>query len=168
MNPLAGTVAVPVRGFTLWQVVGGVVWTQGITLAGYALGSPIPSIDRYLLPIIAFVVLLSLLSSWSRSGVPDATDPRPGRAKTPPPTIQCAPGRSAMTELSYLQAAVIGLLQGVTELFPVSSLGHSVLLPALIGGDWQHLVTESAPPPARPARTWRSSSRCTWPPRWRC
>jgi undecaprenyl-diphosphatase len=46
--------------------------------------------------------------------------------------------------LSYLQAIVIGLLQGVTELFPVSSLGHSVLLPALIGGDWQHLVTESA------------------------
>ena len=46
--------------------------------------------------------------------------------------------------LSYLQAVVIGLLQGVTELFPVSSLGHSVLVPALLGGDWQHLVTESA------------------------
>jgi undecaprenyl-diphosphatase len=46
--------------------------------------------------------------------------------------------------LTYLQAAVIGLLQGVTELFPVSSLGHSVLVPALIGGNWQHLVTESA------------------------
>jgi undecaprenyl-diphosphatase len=31
----------------------------------------------------------------------------------------------------------------VTELFPVSSLGHSVLLPALIGGSWQDLVTQS-------------------------
>lgn len=40
--------------------------------------------------------------------------------------------------LSYPEAAVIGLLQGVTELFPVSSLGHSVLLPALIGGSWGH------------------------------
>ena len=39
--------------------------------------------------------------------------------------------------LSYFQAAVIGVLQGVTELFPVSSLGHSVLVPALIGGDWK-------------------------------
>ena len=39
-----------------------------------------------------------------------------------------------MPELSYLQAVVIGVLQGVTELFPVSSLGHSVLVPALIGG----------------------------------
>ncbi|HET9050223.1 MAG TPA: undecaprenyl-diphosphate phosphatase [Candidatus Dormibacteraeota bacterium] len=49
-----------------------------------------------------------------------------------------------MPLLTYLQAMVIGLLQGVSELFPVSSLGHSVLVPALIGGDWQHLVTESS------------------------
>jgi len=46
--------------------------------------------------------------------------------------------------ISYLQAVVIGLLQGVTELFPISSLGHSVLVPALIGGTWQPLVTQSA------------------------
>jgi undecaprenyl-diphosphatase len=45
--------------------------------------------------------------------------------------------------LSYFQAAVIGLIQGVSELFPVSSLGHSVLVPALIGGSWRDLVTQS-------------------------
>jgi undecaprenyl pyrophosphate phosphatase UppP len=39
--------------------------------------------------------------------------------------------------LSYLQAIILGLFQGVTELFPVSSLGHSVLIPALIGGSWK-------------------------------
>ena len=49
-----------------------------------------------------------------------------------------------MTELSYLQAVLIGALQGVTELFPISSLGHSVLVPALLGGSWYHLVTESS------------------------
>ncbi len=38
--------------------------------------------------------------------------------------------------MTYLQAIVIGLLQGVTELFPVSSLGHGVLIPALLGGSW--------------------------------
>src|SRR5437879_1043203 len=38
--------------------------------------------------------------------------------------------------LTYPEAVVIGLLQGVTELFPVSSLGHSVLIPAIIGGRW--------------------------------
>ena len=44
--------------------------------------------------------------------------------------------------MSYLQAVVIGLLQGVTELFPVSSLGHSVLLPAWLG--WHTLVGDQA------------------------
>ena len=34
-------------------------------------------------------------------------------------------------------AAVVGLIQGVTELFPISSLGHNVLLPALVGGSWE-------------------------------
>ncbi len=48
------------------------------------------------------------------------------------------------TDLTYLQSITIGALQGVTELFPISSLGHSVLVPALIGGSWQHLVTESS------------------------
>ncbi len=48
-----------------------------------------------------------------------------------------------MTDLTYPQAAILGLLQGVTELFPVSSLGHSILVPAWLGGDWAKLVTES-------------------------
>src|SRR6201993_416194 len=38
--------------------------------------------------------------------------------------------------MTYPEAMVVGLIQGVTELFPVSSLGHNVLLPALIGGSW--------------------------------
>ncbi len=46
--------------------------------------------------------------------------------------------------LSYFQAIVIGLLQGVSELFPVSSLGHSVLVPAFIGGSWEDLVTQTS------------------------
>jgi undecaprenyl-diphosphatase len=40
------------------------------------------------------------------------------------------------SHLTYLEASVVGLIQGVTELFPVSSLGHNVLIPALIGGSW--------------------------------
>ncbi len=35
--------------------------------------------------------------------------------------------------ITYLQAIILGGLQGITELFPVSSLGHSVLLPAILG-----------------------------------
>jgi undecaprenyl-diphosphatase len=40
--------------------------------------------------------------------------------------------------LSYFQAIVLGFLQGVTELFPISSLGHTVLFPTLFG--WNSLV----------------------------
>jgi len=47
--------------------------------------------------------------------------------------------------LSYLEAIVVGALQGVSELFPVSSLGHSVLLPALVGGSWGRDLNVSAP-----------------------
>jgi membrane-associated protein len=61
LNPLAGAVRVPARTFTLWQVVGGVVWSVGVTLAGYALGSRIPNVDQYLLPIIAVIIVISLI-----------------------------------------------------------------------------------------------------------
>jgi membrane-associated protein len=60
LNPLAGIAGVPVRTFTVWQVAGGVVWSVGVTLAGYWLGSSIKNIDHYLLPIIAVIVLISL------------------------------------------------------------------------------------------------------------
>ena len=44
--------------------------------------------------------------------------------------------------LSYFQAIVMGLVQGITELFPVSSLGHGVLVPALFG--WHNLVSSQS------------------------
>ncbi len=43
--------------------------------------------------------------------------------------------------LTYTQAIILGLLQGFTELFPISSLGHSVLLPSLLSWD----LDQSAP-----------------------
>jgi undecaprenyl-diphosphatase len=50
-----------------------------------------------------------------------------------------------MSHLTYVEAIVIGACQGVTELFPVSSLGHSVLIPALVGGQWARDLDVSAP-----------------------
>ena len=44
--------------------------------------------------------------------------------------------------MTYFQAIVIGALQGISELFPVSSLGHSVLLPAFFG--WDNVVTSQS------------------------
>ncbi|MFI1741602.1 DedA family protein [Streptomyces sioyaensis] len=61
LNPMAGALGVPVRTFTVWQVAGGLVWSVGLTLAGYALGSSIPNVDRYLLPLVALIVIVSLI-----------------------------------------------------------------------------------------------------------
>jgi len=61
LNPLAGTLDVPTRTFTLWQVTGGILWSAGITLAGYVLGASIPGIDQYLLPVIAVIVIASAI-----------------------------------------------------------------------------------------------------------
>ena len=42
-----------------------------------------------------------------------------------------------MFHFTFFQAAITGLIQGITELFPISSLGHSVLVPAWLGGSWR-------------------------------
>ncbi|HEX4983206.1 MAG TPA: DedA family protein [Ilumatobacteraceae bacterium] len=58
---MAGIVRMPYRKFVGWNVAGGVLWGGGVTSAGYILGETVPSIDRYLLPIIAVIVLLSII-----------------------------------------------------------------------------------------------------------
>jgi membrane-associated protein len=80
LNPLAGVLQVPPRVFTLWQVVGGLVWSLGVTLAGYWLGTSIHNVDHYLLPIIAVIIVLSLLPLLievlrSRRAAPTASAP---------------------------------------------------------------------------------------------
>jgi membrane-associated protein len=58
---LAGVGEMRYRSFVTFNVLGGLLWAVGVTTAGYVLGDTIPSIDRYLLPIIALIVLLSVL-----------------------------------------------------------------------------------------------------------
>jgi membrane-associated protein len=60
-NPMAGALGVPRGLFTLWQVGGGLLWSLGVTAAGFGLGSAIPGVDQYLLPAIAVIVIVSLL-----------------------------------------------------------------------------------------------------------
>jgi undecaprenyl-diphosphatase len=50
-----------------------------------------------------------------------------------------------MSQLSYLEAIVMGAVQGISELFPISSLGHSIIIPALVGGQWAKDLSVSAP-----------------------
>ena len=45
-------------------------------------------------------------------------------------------------DFTYTQSIIIGLIQGATELFPISSLGHAILIPAWIGGSFSRFMTE--------------------------
>ncbi|MGH2659867.1 MAG: DedA family protein, partial [Actinomycetota bacterium] len=57
---LAGVGSMRYRTFVTFNVLGGLLWAVGVTMLGYLLGESIPDIDRYLLPIIALIVLLSV------------------------------------------------------------------------------------------------------------
>jgi membrane-associated protein len=65
LNPVAGMLEMTRGRFLLWNIVGGVLWTDGVLLAGYALAKkirdliPPEKIDTYLLPAILLIVLLS-------------------------------------------------------------------------------------------------------------
>ncbi len=67
MNPIAGVLRVPWKTFLLWNIVGGILWTDGILLLGYYLAKqilkviPADKIDVYLLPAVVVIVLISLI-----------------------------------------------------------------------------------------------------------
>ncbi len=58
---VAGVGMMRYRTFLTFNLVGGLLWAVGVTLLGYFLGSVIPNVDRYLLPIIGVIILLSIL-----------------------------------------------------------------------------------------------------------
>jgi membrane-associated protein len=67
LNPVAGVLGMPARTFFIWNVVGAILWTDGILLAGYLLAEQITNvmepeeIDKYILPVVFVIVLLSLI-----------------------------------------------------------------------------------------------------------
>jgi membrane-associated protein len=58
---VAGASSMRYRRFFVFNVTGALLWGAGVTIAGYLLGEAIPDIDRYLLPMIAFIILISIL-----------------------------------------------------------------------------------------------------------
>jgi membrane-associated protein len=61
LNPLAGVARLPLRLFTFWNIVSGLIWTIGLILLGYGLGHAVHNIDRYLLPGVALIILVSVV-----------------------------------------------------------------------------------------------------------
>jgi membrane-associated protein len=60
---VAGIALMNYRRFVTYNIVGGLLWACGVTLAGYFLGNLIPDVDKYLLPIIVLIVVVSVLPS---------------------------------------------------------------------------------------------------------
>lgn len=58
---LAGVGTMKYRTFLFYNVFGAVLWAIGLPLAGYYLGTLIPGVDRYIVPIVALIVFISIL-----------------------------------------------------------------------------------------------------------
>ncbi|HVX29075.1 MAG TPA: VTT domain-containing protein [Nitrolancea sp.] len=57
---VAGAAEMRYARFALYNILGGFLWAVGVSVAGYFLGSAIPNIDRYLLPIIVMIIAISV------------------------------------------------------------------------------------------------------------
>ncbi|MBW3669987.1 MAG: VTT domain-containing protein [Actinobacteria bacterium] len=58
---LAGVGSMEYRTFVRFNIIGGFLWAVGVTTLGYVLGDTIPDIDKYLLPVIGLIIVLSLV-----------------------------------------------------------------------------------------------------------
>ena len=58
---VAGIGEMEYRRFVTFNILGGLLWAVGVTIAGYFLGSVIPDVDKYLLPILAVIIFVSVL-----------------------------------------------------------------------------------------------------------
>lgn len=62
INPLCGVVRIKSSEFLIWNIIGAILWTDGIITLGYILGEKLKgSIDTYLLPIVGLIIFISLL-----------------------------------------------------------------------------------------------------------
>ena len=62
INPLCGIVKIPAGKFFIFNLVGGIIWTESVLFVGYILGEKLKSsVDSYILPIVGVIILLSLI-----------------------------------------------------------------------------------------------------------
>ena len=62
INPMCGVIGLDKKQFRMWNIVGGILWTELVLGLGYALGDVLKgSVDKYLLPVIALIIAISLI-----------------------------------------------------------------------------------------------------------
>ncbi|HEX4017663.1 MAG TPA: DedA family protein [Frankiaceae bacterium] len=94
INPVCGVAEIPARAFLVWNIIGGILWTQLIVLLGRALG-PKVHIDKYILPIVAVIIVISVVGillearkGGKRLKAADAEAAAAGRAAAPQATTE--------------------------------------------------------------------------------
>jgi len=95
---LAGVGEMPRRTFVAYNIIGSLIWAVGVSVAGYFLGSTIPDIDRYLLPIIGLIIVLSLLFPAIELLRQRRRNREAAAASATDPEAQAADLREAVTE----------------------------------------------------------------------
>jgi len=117
LNPVAGVLEMPARQFFVYNLIGGVLWTDGIVLIGYFVSKqitkliPADKIDTYLVPVVILIALISALPISSRCFRGWREKKRggarlPSRRRTSTPT---SPGTARSSKLAYEKATFADL-----------------------------------------------------------
>jgi membrane-associated protein len=62
INPMAGITHIAAKRFFIWNALGGIIWTELVLGIGYVVGEKLKgSVDKYLLPVVALIVLISFV-----------------------------------------------------------------------------------------------------------
>ena len=61
LNPLAGMLGMDAKKFFVWNAIGGILWTDALFLLGHFLGSEVPDVEKYILPGVAVILVLSVI-----------------------------------------------------------------------------------------------------------
>ncbi|GAB3657985.1 DedA family protein [Actinocorallia lasiicapitis] len=61
LNPLAGMLGMETKRFFVWNVIGAIIWTDSLFLMGHWLGASVPNIDRYIIPGVVVILIISVV-----------------------------------------------------------------------------------------------------------
>ncbi len=121
----------PFWRFTVFSLIGCLPWVLGLAIAGHAVGSDWKSVRKSFEYVDYAIVALVVVGHRLRRRAPAAANAASRRAMPP-----------AERTLALRHAVALGLLQGPVELLPISSSGHTALIPWLAGWPYAELDGE--------------------------
>ncbi len=143
---LAGVGRMHYPAFLMYNVVGGLLWAVGLSYLGYFLGNSIPNVDRYLLPIIGSIILVSIAPSiihlardhqYRHALIASFMKYRTQRAPTPSAAINQESSREVSSRIphDYRNVALDGFAH-VTRNRPYTQSSHRAFMQRFMKEDW--------------------------------